>query len=84
MDTSLALKAIATYQAESTFIDEYKSPNNIQVRMNEGLGCAIAHYCKWDGIQIMRIFQSALTDANFHTEAVMVASWIDKEITDDI
>ena len=77
MDTSSALKAIATYQAESIFSDEYRNPGNLSIRMNEGLGCAIARYCEWDGNQIMRIFESALTDANFHKEAAIIASWID-------
>ena len=79
MDTSFALKAIAEYQAESTFIDEYKKPNNLQGRMDEGLGCAIAHYCEWDGIQIMKVFQAALDDANFHAESTIIASWIGED-----
>lgn len=31
---------------------------------------------KWDGVAIMRLAQTALTDANFHTEAAAIGQLI--------
>ena len=33
----------------------------------EALGVLISSYFRWDGIQILDAFQSALEDANFHS-----------------
>ena len=33
----------------------------------KGLGVAISRYCHWDGGFILKIFQAALEDANYHT-----------------
>ena len=79
MNTSEVLKQIAEHSAESCFTDSYKKPENLAERMNSGLGIAIAAYCEWCGLEIMEIFEAALEDANFHTEAAQVSEMIERE-----
>jgi hypothetical protein len=44
----------------------------------EALGILISNYYEWDGLRIMRAFQFALEDANFHTESAMVMEMADR------
>jgi hypothetical protein len=39
----------------------------------EALGILLAHYAEWNGLVILKAAESALEDANFHTEAGLVA-----------
>jgi hypothetical protein len=39
----------------------------------DALGILISQHFKWDGEAILRVAESALEDANFHTEAAAVA-----------
>jgi len=72
------LRAIAERQAEESFTDDYKTPENLEERKKEGLGIAISIFCEWDGLMIMEIFEAALEDANFHTESAQVSEMIER------
>ena len=72
------LKNLALQAAEDCFVPEFIRDDNLPERMDEGLGIAISHYCKWDGSKILRIFAAALEDANYHTEAEIIDSWLEK------
>lgn len=69
---------IADEAATSCFDADYQTPENLQTRKLSGLGVRISQYCEWDALQIMEIFEAALTDANFHPEAGAVRNWIQK------
>ena len=77
MDTVSALAKIAKYQSLALF--DFQNDENRKQRENEGLGCAIAYYSGWNGLQIMEIFAAALEDANFHGECEKVREWIANE-----
>jgi len=81
MNTVNALEKIAKYQSSAVFDEGFKSAENLQQRKDDGLGCAIAHYSGWNGLQIMKIFAAALEDANFHGECEKVREWIANEDT---
>ena len=81
MDTVGALTKIAKYQSVRVFDEGFQSAENLQQRKDDGLGCAIAHYSGWNGLQIMKIFAAALEDANFHGECEKVRAWIENEDT---
>lgn len=81
MNTVNALKKIAKYQSSTCFDAAFQSADNLEQRENDGLGCAIAHYSGWNGLQIMQIFAAALEDANFHGECEKVRAWIENEDT---
>jgi hypothetical protein len=44
----------------------------------EQLGTQLASKLRWDGTAILRVAEAALTDANFHTEAVIIRDLISK------
>ena len=79
MDTVSALAKIAKYQSLAAFDADFQNDGNRKQRENDGLGCAIAHYSGWHGLQIMEIFAAALEDANFHGECGKVREWIANE-----
>ena len=79
MDTVGALTKIAKYQSVRVFDADFQNDENRKQRENDGLGCAIAHYTEWDGLQIMKIFAAALEDSNFHGECANVRGWIATE-----
>ena len=81
MDTVSALTKIAKYQSKMVFDADFQNDANRKQRENDGLGCAIAYYSGWDGLQIMEIFAAALEDANFHGECAKVREWIVNEDT---
>lgn len=81
MDTVSALTKIAKYQSLRVFDEDFQNDENRKQRESDGLGCAIAHYSGWDGLQIMQIFAAALEDANFHGECAKVREWIANEDT---
>jgi len=81
MDTVSALTKIAKYQSKMVFDADFQNDANRKQRESDGLGCAIAHYSGWDGLQIMQIFAAALEDANFHSECAKVREWIANEDT---
>lgn len=70
------LEQIAKQKAVECFVEEYITPDTQTNRELEGLGIALSQYTKWDGIKLMKILQYALTDANFHSEAVVVNNMI--------
>ncbi len=70
--TNAALTELADAKAKTTFVDTYEASEE------EALGLVIAHHFEWDGCAIMRVFQAALEDANFHTEAAVVQEWLDQ------
>lgn len=50
----------------------------------DALGGLVAAYFLWDGLAILRTAEAALTDANFHADAAVVAEMAGKyEPTDD-
>lgn len=70
----LHLESIADRQIKKSFLPEYRAKATVA----EGLGIAIANLFEWDGLRIMETMFSALEDANFHTEAAIVAGWLEK------
>ena len=76
MNTVNALEKISKYESVRRFNESYCTADNLQQRKIDGLGCAIAHYAGWDGLQIMKIFAAALEDANFHGESEKVREWL--------
>ncbi len=44
----------------------------------EKIGKDIAFQCGWDGMAILRIAEAALTEANFHSEAIVIRGLISK------
>ncbi len=79
MHTVNMLEKISKYESVRRFNESYCTADNLQQRKIDGLGCAIAHYAGWDGLQIMKIFAASLEDANFHGECEKVREWIAKE-----
>lgn len=73
-----SLTQIAEAQAQKSFIKSYLETQTKERLNEEAMGLAISHWTKWDGYKIMRVFASALEDANFHTEAAVVLGWINK------
>lgn len=73
------LTDIAENSADERFTESFKTPENLEERKTRGLGMTISHYCGWNGQKIMEIFEAALEDANFHTEAAQVSEMIEKE-----
>jgi hypothetical protein len=69
VNTAELIEKVAAHNAETTFSDKYKRPDNLEERRLEGLGIAIASWTSWAGDDIMVIFAAALEDANFHSEA---------------
>lgn len=50
----------------------YVASATSKVSESEGLGLLVSKYFKYDGVQIVKTFLSALEDANFHTESEKV------------
>jgi len=57
------LKPLIDATIKARYVPEYQSG----ISDAEALGAMISTYFKWDGIQILNAFQSALEDANFHS-----------------
>jgi len=79
MEGKEGLQAIAEQASTSHFVESYINADNRDAREVEGLGIEIATWAEWDGLRIMRVFYSALEDANFHTEASQVWDMIHAE-----
>jgi hypothetical protein len=62
------LKELIEQQEEESFTDPSTATDE------DALGILIAHHFTWDGEAILRVFEAALEDANFHTEAEAVAA----------
>ena len=52
---------------DATIKARYEPEYQAGISDEEALGAMISTYFKWDGIQILNAFQSALEDANFHS-----------------
>lgn len=76
LNTDDLLEQIAKQKAVECFVKEYITPDTQTERELEGLGIALSQYVKWDGVVLMKILQYALTDANYHSEAVVVNNMI--------
>lgn len=76
LDSNDLLDKLAKQKAVECFVKEYITPDTQTERELEGLGIALSQYVKWDGVVLMKILQYALTDANFHSEAVVVNNMI--------
>ncbi len=74
MNMNETIKEIIRKQIEASFIPACQSKTTDP----EGLGVAVAHYFRWDGLAILETFSAALEDANYHTENETVAQWIEK------
>jgi len=70
------LMAIAQEAAEACFNEHGKQSMSQEERELEGLGIRISEWNTWNGLPIMKIARAALEDANFHTEAGIIAQWI--------
>ena len=75
MDNSL-LQRIAEEAGKNCF-NEYCDLTT-ERRNEEGLGIRVAQWAEWSGDVILRVFRSALEDANFHTEAALVEKMLEK------
>lgn len=76
-NTRNLLEQIALETIEDSFVEGY--PVNHENKMG-ALGIAIAQYCDWTGLDILRVMYGALEDANYHTLNQTVQEWIDKEL----
>jgi len=79
LNSSELLSRIAIYEAEESLPPDHIRPDNVQERQENGLGIALARFCDWDGLPLLRIFHWALEDANYHAEAAQVWEMILKE-----
>ena len=70
------IQGIADYMAQNSFVSSFIRDDNLEQRQEDGLGIAISQWSEWDGLKIMRVFASALEDANFHTECAQVLEWV--------
>lgn len=73
-----ALQKVAAYFAVNSFTHDHIRNTPQEERETEGMGIALAHWTQWDGLRLMRIFFSALEDANFHSEAEQVQEMIER------
>jgi hypothetical protein len=62
------LKALIEQQKQESFTDPSTATDE------DALGILVARHFEWDGEAILRTFEEALTDANFHAEAEKVAA----------
>ena len=76
MELAKHIEAAAMAAAKKCFAEDYDAQT--YQKKEEGLGIAISQWAKWDGLSIMRVFISALEDANFHTEAAAVSKMLKK------
>jgi hypothetical protein len=68
-----ALQALIDERKNLSFVEGYQATDE------EGLGLVIAHHFEWDGLAILKSAMYALEDANFHTEAGLIADMIKQE-----
>ena len=61
-----------------TFTSEYMATANRDEIRTEALGIIVSKWSGWDGFKIMRVAFEALEDANFHTEAAVLADMLEK------
>lgn len=76
MELAKRIEATAAAAAKECFDKDYDAPTC--QKKEEGLGIAISRWAEWDGLSIMRVFRSALEDANFHDEAGLVFEMLKK------
>jgi hypothetical protein len=72
------IQEAADLKAATAFVTDFIRRDNLKERQVEGLGIAISQWSKWDGIKILHVFYSALSDANFHHEAEQVKKMIEE------
>jgi hypothetical protein len=70
------LQLVAETSLKESFIEGYPET---QDHLLDALGIAIARYCNWAGLDILKIMYGALEDANYHTINQTVRKWIDRE-----
>ena len=78
VDTSALIERVALNKAKTSFVESYQKSTPLDSLKEEGLGIAISVWADWSGTKIMRVFMSALEDANFHDEAAQVAEMLEK------
>ena len=74
------LQDFATRAIDRTFTPDFAAKYRAerpQEAAREALGTIISQWCEWSGHRIAEIFVAALEDANFHTEAAEIQTWID-------
>lgn len=54
-----------------------------QTISEETLGIMISVWSEWDGLSILRVFMSALGDANFHHEAEIIGQMLEAEYLEE-
>lgn len=62
-----------TVEAELAKIKQHSFVDGYQASDEEAMGILLSRFFKWDGVAIMQAAAAGLEDANFHTEAAMVA-----------
>jgi len=75
MDRKKEVEELAQRTAGECFVEFHGTEEEIE----QALGIAVAHWSDWDGFKIMRVFQAALEDANFHDAAAKVDDLIRAE-----
>jgi hypothetical protein len=70
-------------ESKTCFTKEYQQTCPPGQLKEEGLGNVISKWADFDGTSIMRVFQSALENANFHQEAEEVGAMLEKYHVDD-
>ena len=75
MNAEQTINAVAI-ESVKHFTTEFVNSTPAETVQEEGLGIDLSHCAQWDGIKIMRVFRSALEDANYHAEAAQVEEMI--------
>ena len=66
------LEMVACQAAETCFVTDYKTPDNLEDRKLDGLGIAISQWAEWDIGKILLVCASALEDSNAHDVCAML------------
>lgn len=78
------IQALIDTLLPETISEKFQTEERLRKNENTTLGVAISIWTEWDGIRIMEVFEEALDDANFHSEAAEVAKWIELLKKDDM
>lgn len=75
-ETRNLLQQVAELQLKQSFVEGYPETHDTLL---DALGIAIARYCNWTGLDILKIMYAALEDSNYHRINETVQKWIDGE-----
>ena len=78
MNTVQKLDSVLDVAVNEFFMPDYVRQTPANQLKEEALGILVSQWTEWDGLAIMRVFFSALEDANFHSEAGLVLEMIER------